>query len=51
MSLGRYLIIGGTTKAGTTSLHAYLSDHPQVCASSIKETRFFLDRDYPLEAK
>ena len=51
MSLGRYLIIGGTTKAGTTSLHAYLSDHPQGCASSIKETRFFLDRDYPLEAK
>jgi len=51
MSQGRYLIIGGTTKAGTTSLHAYLNDHPQVCASSIKETRFFLDRDYPLEAK
>jgi hypothetical protein len=51
MTLGRYLIIGGTTKAGTSSLHAYLKDHPQVCASSIKETRFFLDRDYPLEAK
>jgi Sulfotransferase domain len=51
MSLGRYLIIGGTTKAGTTSLHAYLNHHPQVCASSIKETRFFLDRDYPLQAK
>lgn len=42
-----FLIIGGTSKAGTTSLYAYLADHPQVCASSLKETRFFLDEDYP----
>ncbi|GAB4390507.1 MAG: sulfotransferase domain-containing protein [Thermodesulfovibrionales bacterium] len=42
----RYLIIGGTTKAATTSLFYYLADHPQVCAASRKETRFFLDRDY-----
>lgn len=46
-----YLIIGGTTKAATTSLHTYLSDHPQVCGSSMKETRFFLDQDYPLSSK
>ncbi|MBW7918307.1 MAG: sulfotransferase [Anaerolineales bacterium] len=46
-----YLIIGGTTKAATTSLYAYLKAHPQVCASSIKETRFFLDQDYPLRSK
>ena len=43
-----YLIIGGTTKAGTTSLFKYLADHPDICASSLKETRFFLDQNYPL---
>jgi len=43
----RYLIIGGTHKAGTTSIFYYLSDHPEVCASNRKETRFFLDTSYP----
>lgn len=47
----QFLIIGGTTKAGTTSLYRYLSDHPQVCASSLKETRFFLDADSPIPRK
>jgi len=47
----KYLIIGGTTKAATTSLFFYLSEHPQVCASSMKETRFFLDPDYPVKSK
>jgi len=42
----RYLIIGGTTKAATTSVFYYLADHPQVCAAFRKETRFFLDQDY-----
>ena len=42
-----FVIIGGATRAGTTSLHKYLSDHKDVCASSQKETRFFLDEDYP----
>lgn len=45
----RYLIIAGTTKAGTTSLHRYLSDHPQICKPRRKEIRFFLDEDYPLK--
>ena len=44
----RFLIIGGASKAGTTSLFEYLAGHPGICASSIKETRFFLDDDYPL---
>ena len=44
----KYLIIGGTTKAATTSLYYYLADHPQVSASTLKETRFFLDLDYPV---
>ena len=42
----RYLIIGGTTKAATTSLFNYLAAHPEVCASTRKETRFFIDEDY-----
>ena len=47
----QYLIVGGTTKAATTSLFAYLADHPSICAASYKETRFFLDTDYPLPSK
>lgn len=46
-----YLIIGGTTKGGTTSLFNYLAEHPQICAASYKETRFFLDADYPLNSR
>ncbi len=34
-------VIGGTEKAGTTSVFDYLNAHPQVCTSSIKETDFF----------
>jgi Sulfotransferase domain len=34
-------VIGGTEKAGTTSVFNYLSAHPQVCTSSRKETDFF----------
>jgi hypothetical protein len=34
-------VIGGTEKAGTTSVFDWLSAHPQVCASSRKETDFF----------
>ena len=47
----RYLIVGGTTKAATTSLFAYLADHPTICGATYKETRFFLDSDYPLPSK
>ncbi len=46
----RFLIIGGTSKAGTTSVYNYLANHPQICAST-KETRFFLDADYPLSSE
>ena len=46
-----YLIVGGTTKAATTSLFTYLADHPGVCAATYKETRFFLGDDYPLPSK
>jgi Sulfotransferase domain len=36
------LIIGGVHKAGTTSLFVYLSKHPEVGASHIKEIGFFM---------
>jgi hypothetical protein len=44
----RHIVIAGTTKAATTSLFDYLGAHPQVCASHAKESRFFLDPDYPV---
>ena len=47
----RFLIIGGTSKAGTTSVFTYLSEHPEICASTTKETRFFLDLEYPLRSQ
>lgn len=39
-------IIGGTEKAGTTSVFAYLSAHPEVSGSLSKETDFFRQADY-----
>lgn len=36
------LIIGGVHKAGTTSLFVYLSKHPEIGASHIKEIGFFM---------
>jgi len=42
------LIIAGTNKSGTTSLFRYLSAHPDVCASAIKEVRHFTGRANPL---
>jgi hypothetical protein len=35
------LIIAGVTKAGTTSLFNYLAQHPEICPSDVKETRYF----------
>ena len=42
------LIIAGAPKCGTTSLFDYLDAHPQVCASSVKETQYLTDPGYPL---
>ncbi len=36
------LIIAGATKSATSSLYTYLSWHPDICVSKIKETNFFL---------
>jgi hypothetical protein len=38
-------IIGGTEKAGTTSVFTYLLAHPEVCGSRVKETDFFRHDD------
>ncbi len=35
------LVIAGVAKAGTTSLFRYLSQHPDICGSDIKELRYF----------
>ncbi|MFO0793947.1 MAG: sulfotransferase domain-containing protein [Candidatus Brocadiaceae bacterium] len=40
------LIIAGVTKGGTTSIFSYLSHHPDICTSSIKETCYFLPLRY-----
>ena len=40
------LIVAGVNKAGTTSLYAYLAQHPQIGASAIKETCHFLPLRY-----
>jgi len=40
------LIIAGVNKSGTTSLFTYLSMHPEVCVSKIKETCHFLPVRY-----
>lgn len=35
------LVIAGIVKGGTTSLFSYLSKHPEICGSSVKETCYF----------
>jgi hypothetical protein len=42
------LVLAGAPKCGTTSLYRWLADHPQVCASRTKATRFFVDASSPL---
>ncbi len=45
MTAGRLpnLFIAGVPKAGTSSLHQWLSDHPEVFGAPEKEVRFFVD--------
>lgn len=37
------LFIIGAMKSGTSSLHAYLDEHPEICMSTEKEPGYFLD--------
>ena len=39
--LPNFLVIGAA-RCGTTSLHYYLAEHPDICMSSIKEPNYFL---------
>jgi hypothetical protein len=39
------LIVIGAPKCGTTSLHAYLGEHPEIAMSRTKELNFFMDED------
>jgi hypothetical protein len=50
MVLPTFFIIGAP-KAGTTSLHYYLDQHPQIQMSAIKEPRFFAPALNPLNEK
>jgi hypothetical protein len=56
MTMPNFLIIG-TAKAGTTSLHSYLNQHPEIYMSPNKEPRFFafegedLDPENPTHKK
>lgn len=40
------LIIAGVNKAGTTSVFTYLTRHPEICGSNVKETCYFLPLRY-----
>ncbi|MGB0175878.1 MAG: hypothetical protein ACPF9D_01850, partial [Owenweeksia sp.] len=37
------LIIGGAPKCGTSSMYFWLADHPEVCASRVKEPFYFVN--------
>ncbi len=41
-----HVVIAGVNKAGTTSLFASLSEHPDIAPADIKETRYFLPARY-----
>jgi hypothetical protein len=50
MDENKYLIIGGSTKCGTTSVFNYFEFHPMICSCVRKESRFFLESEYQLSA-
>ena len=43
MKVGIFIV--GAPKAGTTSLHYYLNEHPEILMSSVKEPNFFSDKE------
>jgi hypothetical protein len=46
MTLPTFLIVG-TARAGTTTLHHWLSEHPQVRMSAVKEPKYFAFDEQP----
>ncbi|TGD75664.1 hypothetical protein E4634_01900 [Mangrovimicrobium sediminis] len=45
----QFMVIGAQ-KAGTSSLHSYLSQHPRLCGSSPKELRYFNSRRFEMHS-
>ena len=43
MKVGIFIV--GTPKSGTTSLHYYMNEHPEILMSSLKEPDFFTDKE------
>jgi hypothetical protein len=43
MKVGIFIV--GAPKSGTTSLHYYLNEHPEILMSSVKEPDFFSDKE------
>jgi len=43
MKVGIFIV--GTPKSGTTSLHYYMNEHPEILMSSVKEPDFFTDKE------
>ena len=41
-----FACVVGAPRCGTTSLSAFLKEHPQVCFSSVKEPHFFSQHDF-----
>ena len=50
MTMPNFLIIGAA-RSGTTSLHHYLGQHPDIYMSPVKEPSFFAIEDRMLRAK
>ncbi len=50
MALPTFFIIGAP-KAGTTSFHYYLNQHPQIQMSAVKEPSFFAPSSNPPDAR
>ena len=42
------LVIAGAPKSGTSSVHRWLADHPEVCSPLADESRYLLDAESPL---
>jgi len=40
------IVIAGAPRCGTTALFEYLSEHPEVSVSRLKETSYFIDEEY-----
>jgi hypothetical protein len=45
----RCLFVIGAAKSGTTSLYEYVRSHPEICASRVKEPKYFALRDTSAE--